>query len=58
MHLDLYHKTGTELLMGSARFVGPNTIEAAVAEGGTRTLHGKTPPLFISASDVHIRMKL
>jgi len=41
MHLDIYHKTGTELLMGSARFVEPNTIEVTVADGGTRTLHGK-----------------
>jgi pyruvate/2-oxoglutarate dehydrogenase complex dihydrolipoamide dehydrogenase (E3) component len=41
MHLDNYHKTGTELLMGSARFTGPNTIEVTVADGETRTLHGK-----------------
>src|SRR5712664_4875604 len=27
MHLDLYKKSGTELVMGSGRFVGPKTIE-------------------------------
>src|SRR5271155_669621 len=41
MHLDIYKKTGTELVMGSGRFVGPKTIEVSLAEGGTRTLRGK-----------------
>jgi pyruvate/2-oxoglutarate dehydrogenase complex dihydrolipoamide dehydrogenase (E3) component len=41
MHLDIYKKTGTELVMGTGRFIGPKTIEVTQADGGTRTLHGK-----------------
>src|ERR1700691_5277884 len=41
MHLDIYNKTGTELVMGSGRFVGPKTIEVTLADGGKRTLRGK-----------------
>ncbi|HUB66065.1 MAG TPA: FAD-dependent oxidoreductase [Candidatus Methylacidiphilales bacterium] len=41
MHLDNYKKTGTELVMGSGRFVGPKTIEVTLADGGTRTFRGK-----------------
>ena len=33
--------SGAELIMGSGRFVGPKTIEVALAGGGTRLLHGK-----------------
>jgi pyruvate/2-oxoglutarate dehydrogenase complex dihydrolipoamide dehydrogenase (E3) component len=41
MHLDLYKKSGTELAIGSGRFVGPKTIEVTSAEGGVRLLQGK-----------------
>jgi pyruvate/2-oxoglutarate dehydrogenase complex dihydrolipoamide dehydrogenase (E3) component len=41
MHHDIYKKTGTELVMGSGKFVGPKIIEVTLAEGGTRTLRGK-----------------
>jgi pyruvate/2-oxoglutarate dehydrogenase complex dihydrolipoamide dehydrogenase (E3) component len=41
MHLDIYKKTGTELIMGSGRFTGPKTIEVALTDGGTRVLRGK-----------------
>jgi pyruvate/2-oxoglutarate dehydrogenase complex dihydrolipoamide dehydrogenase (E3) component len=41
MHLDIYNKTGTELVMGAGRFIGHKTIEVALADGGTRTLRGK-----------------
>ncbi len=41
MHLDIYKKSGTELVMGTGRFVGPKTIEVALADGGTRRLSGK-----------------
>ena len=41
MHLDLYKKSGAELVMGSGRFVGPKTIEVASAEGARRLLRGK-----------------
>jgi pyruvate/2-oxoglutarate dehydrogenase complex dihydrolipoamide dehydrogenase (E3) component len=41
MHLDNFRGSGTELIMGSGRFVGPKTIEVALAGGGTRLLQGK-----------------
>jgi pyruvate/2-oxoglutarate dehydrogenase complex dihydrolipoamide dehydrogenase (E3) component len=37
-----YTKSGAELVMGTGRFVGPKTIEVALADGGTRTFRGKT----------------
>jgi pyruvate/2-oxoglutarate dehydrogenase complex dihydrolipoamide dehydrogenase (E3) component len=41
IHLDLYKKSGAELVMGSGRFVGPKTLEVTSAEGTTRRLRGK-----------------
>ena len=41
MHLDLYKKSGAELVMGAGTFIGPKTIEVTLAAGGTRTLRGK-----------------
>jgi len=41
LHLDLYKKSGAELVMGSGRFVGPKTIEVTSADGGIRLLHGE-----------------
>jgi pyruvate/2-oxoglutarate dehydrogenase complex dihydrolipoamide dehydrogenase (E3) component len=41
MHLDLYKKTGTELVIGYGRFVGPKTIEVTLADGGTRVFCGE-----------------
>ena len=35
MHLDNYKASGTELIMGTARFVAPKTLEVALADGGT-----------------------
>src|ERR1700674_4915023 len=40
-HLDLYQKSGAELVMGMGRFVGPKTIEAELTGGGTRMFRGK-----------------
>jgi pyruvate/2-oxoglutarate dehydrogenase complex dihydrolipoamide dehydrogenase (E3) component len=39
-HLGKYRESGAELVMGQGRFVGPRVIEAASADGGTRTLRG------------------
>ena len=39
-HLNLYKQTGAELIMGAGRFIAPKTIEAALNDGGTRTLAG------------------
>src|SRR6266404_528144 len=41
VHLDLYQKSGAELIMGSGRFVAPKTIEVKSADDGIRLLHGK-----------------
>src|ERR1700678_2262000 len=41
IHLDIYKKSGAELVMGTGRFVGPKTIEVDLADGGKRTLRGK-----------------
>jgi pyruvate/2-oxoglutarate dehydrogenase complex dihydrolipoamide dehydrogenase (E3) component len=40
IHLDLYKKSGAELVMGSGRFAGPKTIEVTSADGLIRLLHG------------------
>jgi pyruvate/2-oxoglutarate dehydrogenase complex dihydrolipoamide dehydrogenase (E3) component len=36
-----YRESGTELVMGQGRFVGPRTIEVATSDRGTRTLRGE-----------------
>ena len=41
MHLDQYRASGAELIMGTARFVGPKTVEVRLDEGGTRTVEGE-----------------
>jgi pyruvate/2-oxoglutarate dehydrogenase complex dihydrolipoamide dehydrogenase (E3) component len=41
LHLDLYKKSGAELLMGAGRFIGAKTIEVKSADGDVRVLHGK-----------------
>lgn len=40
-HLDLYHRSGAELIMATGRFVGPRTLEATLADGTIRLLRGK-----------------
>ncbi len=40
IHLDKYRATGAELVMGSARFVGPKTTEIALNDGGMRKVTG------------------
>ena len=39
-HLQAYKTSGTELIMGSARFTAPKTLEVALNDGGTRALTG------------------
>lgn len=39
-HLDLYHRSGAELIMASGRFVGPKTLDATLADGTKRLLRG------------------
>src|SRR5713101_9206133 len=40
-HLDLYQKSGAELIMGDGRFVAPKTLEVRLRDGGTRVLRGE-----------------
>jgi pyruvate/2-oxoglutarate dehydrogenase complex dihydrolipoamide dehydrogenase (E3) component len=39
-HLEAYKTSGTELIMGNARFMAPKTLEVRVNDGGTRMLTG------------------
>jgi pyruvate/2-oxoglutarate dehydrogenase complex dihydrolipoamide dehydrogenase (E3) component len=39
-HLNLYKTSGAELIMGTARFIDPRTVEVSLAEGGTRVIAG------------------
>jgi pyruvate/2-oxoglutarate dehydrogenase complex dihydrolipoamide dehydrogenase (E3) component len=40
MHMDKYKESGAELVLGEGCFVGPNTIEVRLRNGGIRTLQG------------------
>ncbi len=40
MHADLTAKSGAELIMGTARFVAPRTVEIDLQSGGKRTISG------------------
>lgn len=41
LHLDLYQKSGAELIMGDGRFVAPKTLEVRLLDGGSRVLTGE-----------------
>jgi pyruvate/2-oxoglutarate dehydrogenase complex dihydrolipoamide dehydrogenase (E3) component len=41
IHLEEFRKSGADLIMGSARFVGPKTVEAILFDGRRRLLRGK-----------------
>ena len=43
-HLDRYKASGAELIVGTARFVTPNTVEVALNGGGTKTMAGERIP--------------
>lgn len=40
MHLDNFKASGAELILGSARFIAPKTLEVALSDGGTRVVRG------------------
>ena len=40
LHLELYRASGTELILGDARFVAAKTVEVHLNDGGTRILRG------------------
>ena len=41
VHLARFKASGAQLLIGSGRFIGPKTVEVALADGGTRVLQGE-----------------
>src|SRR4051812_29385835 len=41
MHLANFKASGAQLLLGFGRFIGPKTLEVALADGGTRVLRGE-----------------
>jgi len=41
VHLDRYKATGAELVMGTARFVAPRTVEVSLNDGGSRVIAGE-----------------
>ncbi|PYX44131.1 MAG: mercuric reductase, partial [Acidobacteria bacterium] len=41
LHLDRYKASGAELIMGSACFVGPRTVEVSLSGGSTRVIAGE-----------------
>jgi pyruvate/2-oxoglutarate dehydrogenase complex dihydrolipoamide dehydrogenase (E3) component len=41
LHLELYQKSGAELIMGEGRFVAPRTLEVRLRDGGTQVLTGE-----------------
>jgi pyruvate/2-oxoglutarate dehydrogenase complex dihydrolipoamide dehydrogenase (E3) component len=41
LHLELYRKSGAELILGDGQFVAPKTLEVRVHDGGTRVLTGE-----------------
>lgn len=41
IHLDNYRNSGTELVMGTGRFIGSKTLEVELNGGGKRILRGK-----------------
>src|ERR1700678_1531431 len=40
-HVNLYQKSGAELTMGVANFIGPHTVDVKLNDGGPRTIDGE-----------------
>jgi pyruvate/2-oxoglutarate dehydrogenase complex dihydrolipoamide dehydrogenase (E3) component len=40
LHIEMFKKTGVELILGSGRFIGPRTLEVALPDGTRRRLRG------------------
>ena len=40
-HTTMFHESGMDFLLGSARFVGERTVELVTNDGGTRVLRGR-----------------
>jgi len=42
LHLDIFKKSGAELIIGSGRFIGPKTLEITLPDGTQRRVRGAT----------------
>jgi len=40
IHLDIFKKSGVELILGSGRFIGPRTLEVTLQDGTRRQVRG------------------
>ena len=40
LHVDIFKKSGVELILGSGRFIGPRTLEVSWLDGTLRRVHG------------------
>ena len=40
VHLEHYQASGTDLIIGSGRFIGPKTLEVTLSDGTTRQVRG------------------
>src|SRR5215467_1679861 len=40
LHVDMFKKTGVELILGSGRFIGPRTLEVTQLDGISRRIQG------------------
>ena len=50
----LFKGNGVELMMGTARVTGPNTVEVKTAEGGTETIEAKNIVIATGSSTIEI----
>src|SRR5215470_4013733 len=41
LHLDRYRASGTDLIMGEARFTGDRTVDVTLGDGGSRRIRGE-----------------
>src|SRR5215831_15090883 len=41
LHLDIFKKSGVELILGSGRFIGPRTLDVRQPDGTSRRVHGE-----------------
>lgn len=41
VHLDRYHKSGAELILGDGRFIAPRTVQVTLKDGTERTITGE-----------------
>ncbi|GAA1637042.1 dihydrolipoyl dehydrogenase family protein [Georgenia ruanii] len=52
-HAKMFHDSGMDFLMGTARFVGERTVEVALNDGGTRVLRGRDVVINTGTTPTH-----